>query len=137
MLRRRNAMRAIIEAPERMTITRTESMVIITTGDGRTTRLATDGSKVKDDSTGIERKTRWDGERLITEISGTGRGKMIEAYSLDPDSHQLIVSLQMEGGGGRQGGPGRGAGQSSGPSSAQGPERAPSRRVYDRIGPEH
>ncbi len=45
-----DAMRDLLEAPERMTITRTESMVIITTGDGRTTRLATDNSKVKDES---------------------------------------------------------------------------------------
>lgn len=115
MQRRRDALRDIMEAPARMTITRTESMVIITTGDGRTTRLATDGSKVKDESTGFERKTRWDGEKLVSEISGAGRGKIVETYSVAPESNQLVIALQLDGGNGRQGG------QAGGPR----------RRVYD------
>ena len=116
MQRRRDALRDILEAPARMTIMRTESMVIITTGDGRTTRLATDGSKVKDQSTGIERKTRWDGNRLLSEISGAGRGKLTETYSLDPESHQLVVLLQTGDGNSRQSG---------------GPTPGARRRVYD------
>ena len=52
------AIREILEAPDRLTITRADSMVIFTTGDGRTTRLSTDGKAVKDESTKIERKTR-------------------------------------------------------------------------------
>ena len=59
-----------MEAPERLTIVRTESLVIVTTGDGRTTRLSPDGKKIKDDSTGIERKSKWDGNKLVTEITG-------------------------------------------------------------------
>ena len=120
MQRRRAAMRDILEAPARMTITRTQSMVIITTGDGRTTRLATDGSKVKDQSTGIERKTKWDANRLISEISGAGRGKITETYSLDPESHQLVVLLQMGDGNSRE--------------SGGGPTPGARRRVYD---PQH
>ena len=61
--RQADAVRAIMEAPERLTIVRTESLVIITTGDGRTTRLSPDGKKIKDESTGIERKTKWDGNK--------------------------------------------------------------------------
>lgn len=117
MQRRRDALRDIFEAPARMTVTRTESMVIITTGDGRTTRLATDGSKVKDQSTGIERKTKWDGNRLLSEISGAGREKITETYSLDPESHQLVVLLQMGDGNSRQ--------------SSGGPVPGSRRRVYD------
>jgi hypothetical protein len=96
MERRRQALRDILDAPERMTITRSESMVIVTAGDGRTTRLATDGSKVKDDSTGIERKTHWDGDRLISEISGSA-GKITETYALDAASHELVVTLELQG----------------------------------------
>ncbi len=96
MQRRFEAMRAVMDAPERMTITRTESMVIITAQDGRTTRLATDNSKVKDESTGIQRRTRWDGDRLVNEITGAGRGKVIETYAVDPDSRRLVVSVQRE-----------------------------------------
>jgi hypothetical protein len=112
MARQRQALRDIMEAPARLTITQTESMVIMTTGDGRTTRLSTDGKKVKDDSTKIERKTKWDGEKLVSEISGAGRGKITETYSVDPEHHQLIVAIQME--------------NSRLPQGTQGP-----RRVYD------
>jgi len=95
MERRRQALRDILEAPEKMTITRSESMVIITTADGRTTRLATDGSKVKDNSTGIERKTHFDGDRLISEISGAA-GKITETYAMDAASHELIVTVELQ-----------------------------------------
>ena len=96
MARQRQALRDVMEAPERLTITQTDSMVIMTTGDGRTTRLSADGKKVKDDSTHIERKTKWDGGKLVSEISGAGPGKITETYSVDPGHHQLIVALQME-----------------------------------------
>ena len=91
-----------MSAADRMTITRTDSMVIVTTGDGRTTRLATDGSKVKDESTGIERKTHWDHDQLVTEISGVQGGKITETYAVDPDSHRLKVTVDVAGGKGRE-----------------------------------
>jgi len=97
MRRRMDAMRDLLEAPARMTIVRTDSMVIITTGDGRTTRLATDNSKVKDDSTGIERRTRWEGEKLVSEISGAMGGKMTETFEVAPETGRLVVTLQPEG----------------------------------------
>ena len=96
-----------MEAPERMTITRTESMVIITAQDGRTTRLATDNSKVKDESTGIQHRARWDGNRLVNEISGAGRGKITETYAVEPESHRLVVAIQMDNGKDAEGGPRR------------------------------
>jgi hypothetical protein len=71
-------------------------MVIVTAGDGRTTRLLTDGKAVKDDSTKIERKTRWNGEKLVSEISGLGRGKITETYLSDTEQHRLTVTLVME-----------------------------------------
>ena len=97
MRRRMDAMRDLLEAPARMTIVRTDSMVIITAGDGRTTRLATDNSKVKDDSTGIERRTRWEGEKLVSEISGAIGGKMTETFEVAPETGRLVVTLQPEG----------------------------------------
>ena len=97
MRRRMDAMRDLLEAPARMTVVRTDSMVIITTGAGRTTRLATDNSKVKDDSTGIERRTRWEGEKLVSEISGAIGGKMTETFEVAPETGRLVVTLQPEG----------------------------------------
>lgn len=121
MQRRRDAMRDLFDAPERLTITSTGSMVIVTTGDGRTTRLAPDGSKIKDDSTGIERKTRWEAGKLVSEISGVIGGRVTETYAVQPDSGRLEIVLAMQGGDGGQNGRG------------PGPEgRGPRRRVYDR-----
>jgi hypothetical protein len=94
--RQMTATREIMEAPDRLTITRADAMVIITGGDGRTTRLLTDGKAVKDDSTKIERKTRWSGDKLVSEISGIGRGKITETYMSDLEQHRLTVTLVME-----------------------------------------
>jgi hypothetical protein len=102
MQRTRNAMQEILEAPDRMTITQTESMVIITTGDGRTTRLSTDGSKIKDESTGIERKTHWDKNQLVSEISNAGPAKVTQTFAVNADTHQLTVTLDFGNGDSRR-----------------------------------
>src|SRR6185295_15504032 len=68
--RRMEAMRDLMTAPEHLTITRTDSLIIVTGGDGRTTRLSADGKKIKDESTGLERKTRWENGNLVSEITG-------------------------------------------------------------------
>jgi hypothetical protein len=95
MRRMRDAMQEIMEVPDRMTITQSESMVIITTGDGRTTRLSTDNKKVKDDSTGIERKSHWDKEQLVSEISNAGPNKITQTFAMNPESHRLTVTLDF------------------------------------------
>lgn len=92
-----SAMREVMEAPDRLTITRTDTMVIVTAGDGRTTRLSTDGKAVKDDSTKIERKTRWNGDKLVSEVSGLARGKITETYLADVEQRRLTVTLVMDG----------------------------------------
>jgi hypothetical protein len=99
MARMRDAMRDLTSPPSHLTIVETDSMIVMTSADGRTTRLAPDGKKVKDDNTGIERKTKWDGEKLVTEFSGLGpMGKATQTIAADPENHQLRIVLQMEGG---------------------------------------
>jgi hypothetical protein len=93
--RRIQAVRDIMDAPQRLTITQTESLVIITAGDGRTTRLSPDGKKIKDESTGLERKTRRDNGNLVSEITG-GREKITETYAVDREHHQLTVTLKVD-----------------------------------------
>ncbi len=95
--RMRDAMRQELQAPDHMTIVSSGTTIIITTPDGHTTRLATEGSKIKDESTGVERKTKWDGAKLVSEISGLGRGKITETYSVDTDVKQLRVKLDIDG----------------------------------------
>ena len=94
--RMRNALRDEMQAPEHLIITQSDATVIMTAGDGRTTRLSTDGRKIKDESTKVERKTKWDGGKLVSEINGLGQGKITETYTVD-EKKQLHVSLEIDG----------------------------------------
>jgi hypothetical protein len=96
MARMRDAMRDITNPSDHLVITQTDSMVVMTGADGRTTRLAPDGKKVKDENTKIERKTKWDGGKLVTEINGIGRGKITQTFAVDPESKQLRLTVVME-----------------------------------------
>ena len=93
--RRQEAWRDLVEAPDHMTIVQTESMIVVTARDGRTTRLAPDGKKIKDESTNVEPKTRWENGKLVSEISGTA-GHATEIYSVNPAQHELLVIVRLE-----------------------------------------
>jgi hypothetical protein len=94
MARRADAIRQIMNGADRLTISAADSMVIVTDSQGRTTRLSLDGKKIKDESTGIERKTKWDGAKLVSEIGGAGSGTITQTYQVDPERHQLTITLQ-------------------------------------------
>jgi hypothetical protein len=95
--RLRDALRDILVAPKQITIVQTESqMVLITTDEGKVTRLSPDGKKIKDDNTKIEHKSKWDGAKLITEINGAGPNKITQTYEVDPEHHQLIVTVAVD-----------------------------------------
>jgi hypothetical protein len=126
MARMRDAMRDLTSPSNHLTIVETESMIVITSADGHTTRLSPDGKKIKDDNTGIERKTKWDGGKLVTEISGLGpAGKATQTLTADPETHQLRIVVQMEGG------RWAGAGQGSSTGSGQGRGSRTITHVYD------
>ena len=99
MMRMRDAMRDVMRPPDHLTITQTESMVLVTGADGRTTRLSPDGKKIKDENTNVERKTRWEGARLVSEINGLGRGKMTQTFAIDPETRQLRIVVATSDGG--------------------------------------
>jgi hypothetical protein len=94
----RDAIRDLLQPTDHLVITDTGSIIILTEADGRTTRLAPDGHKIKDENTKIERKTKWDGEKLVSEISGLGSGKATQTFAVDPETHRLRIELHMEGG---------------------------------------
>jgi hypothetical protein len=96
--RLRDAMRDLVTPSDHLTITKTDTLVVIAAADGRTTRLSPDGKKVKDDNTKIERKTKWDGEKLVSEINGLGSGKATQTWSVDPEAHQLRIAIVLDGG---------------------------------------
>jgi len=95
MARRLEALRDIVRPAARLTITHTTTMVIIVTDDGTTTRLVPDHSRVKDESTGVERRTRWQEARLTTELTGVGPGRITETYAIDATTGRLVVTLQL------------------------------------------
>ncbi len=99
MARIRDAMRDLVNPPEHLTIAQTDSMIILTGPDGRTTRLSPDGKKVKDENTKIERKTKWDGSKLVSEISGAGPGKMTQTFEVDGEKHLRITLVRETRGG--------------------------------------
>jgi hypothetical protein len=98
MMRMREAMRDIVAPPDHLVITQSDSMIVLTGADGRTTRLSPDGKKIKDDNTKIERKTKWDGSKLVSEINGLGPGKATQTFTVDPEARQLRIVVVMEGG---------------------------------------
>jgi hypothetical protein len=99
--RMRDAMRDLTSSSQHLTITKTDSLVLITGADGRTTRLSPDGKKIKDDNTKIERKTKWDGDKLVSEINGIGKGKATQSFVVDPETHQLRIAVVMDNGNGQ------------------------------------
>jgi hypothetical protein len=99
MARMREAMRDVTMPSEHLTITQSDTTIVITGADGHTTRLSTDGKKIKDENTKVERKTKWEGGKLVSEINGLGSGKMTQTFSVDPDTKQLRISLVMPAGG--------------------------------------
>jgi hypothetical protein len=92
----RDAIREIMNPPEHLTIVQTENMIILTGPDGRTTRLSPSGKKIKDDATKIERKTTWDAGKLVSEITGLPGVKLTESYLVDPERHQLHLTVQSD-----------------------------------------
>ena len=98
MARMREAMRDLMTPAEHLTIVQTETMVVLAAQDGRTTRLAPGGKKIKDENTGMERETKWDQGKLVSYITGAGRGKITETYTVDPETHRLTIALTMENG---------------------------------------
>ena len=96
MSRQRDALREIMNPPSHLTIVQANNMIVITGPDGRTTRLSPDGQKVSDEATKTERKTKWDGGKLVSEISGLAAGKITETYSVDPEHHRLRIVAHID-----------------------------------------
>jgi hypothetical protein len=94
--RMREALHDIVVPSDSLTIVQTDSTVVLTAPDGRTTRLSPDGKKVTDENTKLERKTKWDGGKLVSEISGVRSGKITQTFVAAPDTHQLRITVQME-----------------------------------------
>jgi hypothetical protein len=94
----RQAMRAIMEPAEELTITQTETEIAAEEKFGQTRHLHPDGKKYKTDNGASEIKTSWKEGKLFVETKRARGGSVIETWELVPDGSRVIVNVKMEGG---------------------------------------
>ncbi len=114
----RDAMRATLDAPSEMIVTRKEDEVVFTAaGSGDVTRLLVNGKKMKTTAGGAEQdvKAEYKEDSLVVE-SDFGPMKVIDTWRLSPDGKQLERLTRLEGG--------------RGPESDR---QRQIRRVYERV----
>lgn len=87
MRNRRELMELLVQPPPALTITQGVGAVTFAERDGRTTTYATNGKKETHvlGTIQVENRTRWNGRRLVKEISAGGGVKATETYSIDED----------------------------------------------------
>jgi hypothetical protein len=101
MPRARGLAQDLTTAADRLTIVLDGTRVIITTDDGRSVKLQTDG-KEEERLTGdgvIKSKTRWNSEQLVSEDKIQDGPKVTRTYTVSSDLRQLIVTQKIDGGG--------------------------------------
>jgi len=94
----RQAMRALLEPAEELTIAQTEAELAVEEKFGATRRLHPDGKKYKTDNGASEIKSSWKEGRLVVETKGARGGRVLETWERIPDGSRLIVNVTMEGG---------------------------------------
>jgi hypothetical protein len=95
MERRRSLLREVLEAPTRFLITLEEPMVIFTYGDGRVVRYKADGKEERHQhpSGTVKTKAKWESGQLQIETNLGDGMKITHAYTVRPDSRQLVVTV--------------------------------------------
>jgi flagellar hook assembly protein FlgD len=96
----REQMRALLAAPKTLVIVQHPDSISLTDDEGRIVVLKPDGNKEKQTFEGatVERKTRWDGRSLVTEVKLDGGMKVTQTYVKAAEGLQLIVTTRAEGG---------------------------------------
>ena len=100
------AVRDLMTAPRRMTIVMIENEIVATYDDGRVIRLVSDDQPHKGiagTSMQVTRRTRWENEKLVTDISLDSRieVRLEQTYEVrltDPEGKQLVVTSRFVGG---------------------------------------
>jgi hypothetical protein len=94
----REALQQVMEAPSVLTVIQKEPELTITTEDGLVRQFYTDGRKAKDPREGsLERTTRWDGEKIVSQVESARGAKLTETFSLEDGGKTLrqVVKLEM------------------------------------------
>jgi hypothetical protein len=92
----RAAMDDVLEPAAVLTVTQGDPELIVVRDDGRVLRLYTNGRKAKERNGTVERKTRWDGARLVSNVKLEGGRKLTEVWALAEDGRQLRSSVRLE-----------------------------------------
>jgi hypothetical protein len=93
----REAMRAVLEPAEELSIAQSESEIAVDEQYGRMRRLHPDGRTYKTDNGAAEIKSYWKDGKLLVETK-RARGSVLETWERVPDGSRLIVSVRLEGG---------------------------------------
>jgi hypothetical protein len=94
----REAMRALFEPAEELTVTQSESEIAVDEKFGRLRRLHPDGKKYKTDNGTAEIKSYWKDGKLVVETKRNRGASAIETWERVPDGSRLIVNVRLEGG---------------------------------------
>jgi hypothetical protein len=94
----RQAMRAILEPAEELTIARTATEIALEEKFGETRHLHPDGKKYKTDNGGSDVKASWKEGKLVVETKRARGGSVVETWELVPDGSRILVNVKMEGG---------------------------------------
>jgi hypothetical protein len=87
---------ALLRVPAWFTLAQNADRIVVTDDDGRVRSLAVDGRR--DKGNGRDVRTRWDDNRLVSEIS-LGNATVTETYERAPAAPQLLVTTRAEMGG--------------------------------------
>jgi hypothetical protein len=88
----KEARNLVLDAPSSFTLTQDGDRIVRTDKDGRIRRLVANGQKDKLNRRDV--RTKWDGQRLVSEIS-VGDAKVIDTYERSTTATQLIVTTRM------------------------------------------
>jgi hypothetical protein len=92
----REAMRAVFEPAEELTITQDATEIGVEEKFGRTRRLHPDGRKYKTDNGASEIKTAWKEGRLLVETKRARGGSVVETWERVPDGSRIILNVKVQ-----------------------------------------
>lgn len=98
MEKMREVMTAMRQAPRRLVIIEKEDALVLTDEKGDIQRLLPDGQQHKQifGTVQIDRTTKWKGNDLVTAIDAGGGMKLVQTYTILPETKQLSVTGTME-----------------------------------------
>jgi hypothetical protein len=90
--------REILQAQRTLLIVEHPDHVSITDESGQVQKFVANGEKVKEERAGqsFERRTHWDGRKLITEVALSDGTKISQTYEKVAEGLQLVVTTKVE-----------------------------------------